>query len=86
MPLAFRLAERYNIDICATDYYHVYNKFHIAKRHVMTKKETALVENKNFLFRHYLARFNRKTKRYSKAMDMMVNSTLMLFNKNFYSL
>ena len=77
-----RLSENYDIDICATDYYDVYNKFHIAKRHIMTKKETALVECKNSLIRHYLARFNRKTKRYSKAIDMIANSILLLFNKN----
>ena len=49
----------------------------------MTKKETALVESKNALLRHYLARFNRKTKRYSKAKDMIENSILLLFNKAF---
>ncbi|MCC8369842.1 MAG: IS1 family transposase, partial [Rickettsia endosymbiont of Stiretrus anchorago] len=36
----------------------------------------------NSLLRHYLARFNRKTKRYSKAIDMIYNSILLLFNKN----
>ncbi len=33
------------------------------------------------LIRHYLARFNRKTKRYSKAFDMILNSLLILFHK-----
>ncbi len=54
----------------------------IAKRHVVTKSETSLVESKNSLIRHYLARFNRKTKRYSKAIDMIENSLLLLFNRN----
>ncbi len=47
----------------------------------MTKAETSLVESKHSFIRHYLARFNRKTKRYSKAIDMIENSLLMLFNK-----
>lgn len=81
LPLASRLEERYNIDISASDYYTVYGQYKISKRHIMTKKETALVESKNALIRHYLARFNRKTKRYSKAIDMIENSILMLFNK-----
>jgi len=47
----------------------------------MTKAETSLVESFNSFIRHYLARFNRKTKRYSKAFDMIYNSIMMLFNK-----
>tara|TARA_B100000003_G_scaffold134373_1_gene120583 strand:- start:20 stop:319 length:300 start_codon:yes stop_codon:yes gene_type:complete len=81
LPLASRLEERYDIDISASDYYAVYGQYKISERHIMTKKETALVESKNSLIRHYLARFNRKTKRYSKAVDMIENSILMLFNK-----
>ena len=47
----------------------------------MTKAETSLVESFNSLIRYYLARFSRKTKRYSKAVDMIYNSVMMLFNK-----
>jgi insertion element IS1 protein InsB len=80
-PLALRLEEKYKIDISCSDYYDVYAKYKISGKHHMTKAETALVESKNSLIRHYLARFNRKTKRYSKAIDMIANSILMLFNK-----
>lgn len=73
---AVRLEENYEIEISCSDYYDVYAKCNIAKRHYMTKAETALVESFNSLIRHYLARFNRKTKQYSKAMDMISNSTL----------
>ncbi len=59
----------------------MYGKYRIGDKHYFTKKETALVESFNSLIRHYLARFNRKTKRYSKAIDMIYNSILMLFNK-----
>ncbi|WP_339041220.1 hypothetical protein [Candidatus Lariskella endosymbiont of Hedychridium roseum] len=62
-------------------HYDVYEKFRIAKKHYSTKAETSLVESFNSLTRHYLARFYRKTKRYSKAMDMTYNSILMLSNK-----
>ncbi|MGX6960742.1 MAG: IS1 family transposase [Rickettsia endosymbiont of Pentastiridius leporinus] len=65
-----------------SDHYDVYEAYKVAKKHYFTKKETALVESFNSLLRHYLARFNRKTKRYSKAIDMIYNSILLLFNKN----
>ena len=76
-----RMEENYEIEISCSDYYDVYAKYNIVKRHYMTKAETALVESFNSLIRHYLARFNHKTKRYSKAMDMINNSILLLFNK-----
>ena len=79
-PLAKRLRLRYKIDILCSDYYHVYRIYQIADKHYTTKSETSLVESKNSLIRHYLARFHRKTKRYSKAIDMIENSILMLFN------
>ncbi len=77
-----RLSENYDIDISCSDYYDAYGKYKIATRHYMTKTETSLVESFNSLIRHYLARFNRKTKRYSKAIDMVVHSLTLLFNRN----
>ena len=82
LPMALRLQKKYEIDISVSDYYAVYGKYQIANKHIMTKKETALVEAKNSLIRNYLARFNRKTKRYSKSIDMIYNSILLLFNKS----
>ena len=79
MKCKIKKLKHYNIS--TSDYYAVYGKYKIAKKHVMSKKETALVESKNSAIRHYLARFNRKTKRYSKAIDMIYNSILMLFNQ-----
>ena len=81
MPLAFRLKDKYNISYLCTDGYEAYKKFQISQKHTTTKAETALVESKNSLLRHYLARLNRKTKRYSKAIDMLENAVLMFFNK-----
>lgn len=81
-PLADRLKSGYNIEISCSDYYAVYDQYPIAKKHVSSKAETCLVESFNSLIRHYLARFNRKTKRYIKAVDMMANSILLLFHKS----
>lgn len=81
-PMALRLQEKYMIDIFVSDYCDVYSKYKIAKIHIMTKKETALVESKNSLIRHYPARFHRKTKRHSKSINMIYNSILLLFNKS----
>ena len=80
--MANRIEKRYSVNILRSDGYDVYAKYQIAKRHVVTKSETSLVESKNSLIRHYLARFNRQTKRYSKAIDMIENSLLLLFNRN----
>ena len=82
LSLALRLSSNHRIKILCSDYYEIYGKYSIAIKHYMTKAETALVESFNSLIRHYLARFNRKTKHYSKAMDVIYNSILMLFNKN----
>jgi len=82
LPLALRLDNSYEIEISCSDHYEVYGGYKIAKSHYFTKKETALVESFNSLIRHYLTRFNRGTKRYSKAFDMIYNSILLLFNKN----
>ena len=64
--------------IMCTDGYEVYKKHMFSKKHVVSKAETSLVESKNSLIRHCLARFNRRTKRYSKALYMIANS--LLFN------
>ncbi len=82
LPLADRLRSNHSIKKSYSDYYDVYGKYQIAEEHHVTKAETWLVESKNSLIRHYLARFNRKTKRYSKAFNMGKNSILMLFYKD----
>ena len=69
--MALRLERKYNIDYLCTDNYDVYSKYIISKKHATTKAETSLVESNNSLIRHYLARFNRRTKRFSKAFDMI---------------
>ena len=70
LPIALRIKEKYKVEIACTDGYELYTKLTVADKHCITKAETALVESKNSLLRHYLARFHRKTKRYSKAIAM----------------
>ena len=82
LAMAWDLENRgYEVKILCTDGYEAYSYYKLAEKHIVTKAETSLVESKNSLIRHYLARFNRKTKRYSKAFDMILNSLLILFHK-----
>ena len=80
--MALKLERKYKIKIMCSDAYPVYSKYRIAQKHIVTKAETSLVESKNALIRHYLARFNRKTKRFSKSIEMIYHSLILLFNKN----
>lgn len=63
------------------DYWKVYNDVIPAEKLVQTKKETYTVESYNGLFRHYLARFRRKTKCYSKSIEMLKLSVNLLIAK-----
>ena len=47
----------------------------------MTKRETHLIESLNSSIRDNLARFNRKTKRFSKTLEMLHYSLVLFFNK-----
>lgn len=80
--MALRLESRgYKVKILCTDGYEGYASYKLAERHIASKAETSLVESKNSLIRHHLARFNRRTKRHSKAPDMILHSLLMLFHR-----
>jgi insertion element IS1 protein InsB len=81
--MALKLERKgYRVKILCTDGYEGYASYRLGERHVISKAETSLVESKNSLIRHYLARFNRRSKRYSKALDMIFHSIYLLFNKN----
>lgn len=80
-----RIAERferkgYKVKILCTDGYEGYGYYKLADRHVVSKSETCLVESVNSLIRNYLTRFYRRTKRYSKALDMIFHSLVIFFN------
>jgi IS1 family transposase len=53
-------------------------------KHIANKKETCLIESINSRIRNYLARFVRKTKRYSKSVEMLALSLYLLFDKLFW--
>ena len=86
LKLALRLEARYKIKHLCTDDYAAYGYYKISEQHHATKSETSLVESKNSVIRNYLARFNRRTKRYSKSERMIVASLTLLFWKNFLNL
>ena len=56
----------------------VFRRMKIPEQHVMTKTQTHLIESSNSSIRDNLARFNRRSKRYSKSMEML-RITLDLF-------
>ena len=67
----------------ANSCYHIaFKKLGIPEPHVMTKSETHLIESSNSSIRNNLARFNRKTKRYSKTEEMLRISLDLFFHKD----
>jgi insertion element IS1 protein InsB len=64
----------------ASDYWQSYESIIPAEKHIQSKKETFTVEGYNSLFRHFLARMRRKTKCYSKKMEMLAISILLLMH------
>ena len=69
------------IGLVACDYWRAYETFVPKERHIQSKKETFTVEGYNSLFRHFLARLRRKTKFYSKSIEMLYYSVLLLMTK-----
>ena len=71
-----------------TDYWKPYEDFVPKKNHIQSKAETYTVEGYNSLFRHFLARLRRKTKCYTKSLEMLIYSVKLLMeyrnNKNSY--
>ena len=45
-----------------------------------------LIESLNSRIRNYLARFNRRTKRYSKSIEMIEYSLYLLFDKLYWKI
>ena len=64
-----------------SDYWKSYKEFLPNVKHIQTKAETYTVEGYNSRIRHYLARFKRKGKCYSKAKHMIEKSLKLLFLK-----
>lgn len=64
----------------ASDYWKAYENIIPRGKHLQTKAETFTVEGYNSLFRHFLARMKRKTKCYSKKVEMLKLSVLLLMH------
>ena len=78
--LAMELDRCFSVELSASDGNPIYQQYRLAKKHIVSKAETALVESYNGMLRHNLARFNRKTKRYSKSLQMAFYSAMLMFN------
>ena len=77
-----RLKDKYKVNYLCTDGYEAYSSFILAeKKHTTTKAETSLIESTNFLIRHYLARFQRSSIRFSKSLEYVYYSLLLLFTQ-----
>jgi insertion element IS1 protein InsB len=59
-------------------YEQAFRRYGVPEPHVITKAQTHLIESFNSSIRDNLARFNRKTKRFSKSWQML-RITLELF-------
>jgi insertion element IS1 protein InsB len=70
-----------HVDYYASDYWKSYEEFIPVEKHLQTKAETFTVEGYNSRIRHYLARFRRKGKCYSKATFMIEISLNLLMLK-----
>ncbi|KAA6310855.1 hypothetical protein EZS27_037918, partial [termite gut metagenome] len=69
------------VSFYCSDYWKSYEAFIPPEKHLQTKAETFTVEGYNSRIRHYLARFKRKGKCYSKAQHMIEKSLKLLFLK-----
>ena len=73
--------KEYAEGIVYADYWKSYNEMIPAEKLKQTKAETYTVESYNGVIRHFLARFRRKTKCYSKCEKMINYSLLLLMAK-----
>ena len=70
-----------SVGVFATDHWQSYEDFIPPEQHIQNKAETFTVEGYNSRIRHYLARFKRKTKCYSKSNEMIEISLNLLMKK-----
>jgi insertion element IS1 protein InsB len=64
----------------ATDYWKAYQSIIPKEKHIQSKAETFIVEGYNSLFRHFLAPMRRKSKCYTKSIEMLKLSILLLMH------
>ena len=78
--------KKYKADNYATDSWKIYKGIDVNNNHLVGKKHTTNIESVNANVRHYLARFRRKTRCYSKCPLMVELSLFLLFYKNLFSI
>ena len=61
-----------------TDHWKTYTEFLPESIHTQSKAETYTVEGYNGLLRHFLARLRRKAKCYTKSLEMLKYSVILL--------
>ena len=61
-----------------TDHWRAYAEFLPETIHTLSKAETFTVEGYNSILRHFLARLRRKTKCYTKSLEMLKYSVILL--------
>ena len=72
--------KHHEIGVIASDYWKPYEHIIPSEKHIQSKAETFTVEGYNSLFRHFLARMRRKSKCYSKKVEMLKISILLLMH------
>jgi insertion element IS1 protein InsB len=65
------------IEEVMTDHWKAYAVFLPEVIHTQSKEETYTVEGYNSILRHFLARLRRKTKCYTKSLEMLKYSVLL---------
>jgi len=89
MDLYYKVKQvRNNIVMICTDanscYDVAFKRHGVPEQHIITKAETHLIESANSSIRDNLARFNRRTKRYSKSFEMLkITLDLFFYDKLF---
>ena len=73
--------KEFAVGFVTADYWKSYNEMIPKEKLVQTKKETYTIESYKGQIRHFLARFRRKTKCYSKSVEMMTYSLQLLMAK-----
>jgi IS1 family transposase len=63
-----------------TDHWRAYAEFIPENIHTRSKAETYTVEGYNSILRHFLARLRRKSKCYTKSLERLKYSVLLLMN------
>ncbi|MCO5381150.1 MAG: IS1 family transposase [Methanosarcina barkeri] len=76
--LLWEKLEKKEIGEVMTDHWRVYAEFLPETIHTQSKAETYTFEGYNSILRHFLARLRRKTKCYTKSLEMLKYSVLLL--------